>query len=357
MLLFALVMNLLPACSGSKSETKSENKVAPATGQKSVVVYMYSEYIDPDLLKDFEKRTGIKVRLDVYEATEDMMAKLQAGGSSQYDVVVASDHAIPVLAKLNLIQPLDAAKIPNKKNVGPRFLNPPYDPENKFSLPYQWGTMGLMYRKDIIPQIDPTWALVLDPAKQPGPFVLIDSMRDMMAAALRMQGQSINTRDAGALRAAGDLILQAKKSEKCLGFEGGVGGKNKVLAGTASLAIVYNGDAVKAIDEEPKAGFVLPKEGSLIWADALTIPSKAPNPDAAHRFIDFILDAQVGARLSDFNRYATPNAASLPLVKKEDRENPSIYPDDETMKKLAYLEDMGADTNLYDEVWTAVKSR
>ncbi|HPD15973.1 MAG TPA: spermidine/putrescine ABC transporter substrate-binding protein [Planctomycetota bacterium] len=324
-----------------------------------VTVYMYSEYIDPELPREFEAQTGIRVRLDVYEATEEMMAKLQqAGGASQYDVVVVSDHAIPVLTKLGLLQPLEAAKLPNAKNVSPQFANPPYDPGSKYSLPYQWGTMGLLYRKDKVPQAaELSWSLLLEPAKQPGLFVLIDSMRDMMAVALKMHGASVNSRKPDEVRAASDLILAAKRSTRCLGFEGGVGGKNKVADGTATLAVVYSGDALKACQENDQLAYGVPREGSIIWVDAMTIPVNAPNPDAAHQFINFILDAKVGARLSEFTCYATPNAASLPLLKQEDRENPAIYPPEETLKKLEYLEDLGDDSKLYDEIWTAVKAR
>jgi spermidine/putrescine transport system substrate-binding protein len=347
------------AMAGMLGLAMSSWSVAMGAGKpKQVTVYMYSEYIDPALPKEFEKKTGIKVRIDVYEETEEMMAKLQqAGGVSQYDVVVVSDHAIPVLAKLGLVKPLDHKQIPNLKNISKTFTNPPYDPGSKFSVPYQWGTMGLMYRKDKLGKIDPTWGLFFDPAKQPGPFVLINSMRDMMAAALKYEGRSVNSRNKEELKAAGNVILQAKKSDKSLGFEGGVGGKNKVLAGNAVLAMVYNGDAVRAMDEDKNVDFVLPKEGTILWVDAMTVTAKSPNPEAAHQFINFILDPKVGAALSDFNRYATPNAASLPLVKKADRRNPAIYPSDEQVKKMEYLQDLGKDSALYDEVWTAVKSR
>ena len=333
----------------------SESGKAP---KPRVTVYMYSEYIDPELPKEFEQRTGMPVRIDVYESTEEMMARLQhAGGMRQYDVVVVSDHAIPVLARLGLLQPLDAAKIPNARNVAEQFKKPPYDPESKFSLPYQWGTVGLMYRKDRIPALEPTWALLLDPAKQPGPIVLIDSMRDMMGVALKSLGYSLNSRKAEELRAAGQAVLTAKRSAKCLGFEGGVGGRNKVADGSAFLAIAYSGDAIKAIEENKGLGYVLPREGSILWVDAMVIPSQAPNAAGAHQFINFILDRAVGAKLSDFNRYATPNAASLSRIKKEDRENPAIYPSADDIKRLEYIEDVGDATRLYDEVWTAAKAR
>ncbi len=353
--LLALALLLVSACS-NKSGDASAPAAAPGKGNE-ITVYMYSEYIDPEIPAEFEKQTGIKVKIDLYEATEEMEAKLRAGGTSQYDMVVMTDHAIPVFAKQGLIQPLDMSKIPNRKNLAPRFQNPPFDPENKFSLAYQWGTMGLIYRKDQAAGFEPTWASIFDPAKQPATFVLIDSMRDMMASALKFQGKSINSRNPEELKAAGELILAAKKSPKCLGFEGGVGGKNKVVAGGAAAAVVYNGDAVRGIEEEAKSDFVVPREGTLIWVDAMVIPSKAPHAAEAHAFINYILDAKVGAQLSNFNRYATPNAASESLVNPDDRKSPVIYPGEEDIKKMEYLEDVGDDTRLYDEVWTSVKSR
>ncbi len=350
-------------CSKSAESPREQD----ATGGESangnsqrVTVYMFSEYIAPELPEAFEKLTGSKVKIDVYEATEEMMAKLQnAGGVSSYDVVVVSDHAVPTLAQIGLLQPLATEKIPNLKNVATKFKNPPYDPENKFSAPYQWGTMGIMYNKKKwnVNEADQSWNCFFDATRTPGPFLLIDSMRDMMAAALKFQGASINSRDASAVRTAGEAILASKKNDKCLGFEGGVGGKNRVVSGDAVAAIVYNGDAVRAMDEAPDAGFFIPKEGTLIWVDTMTIPAKAPNPEGAHAFINFILDAKNGAQLSDFNRYATPNEASLALVNAADRANPAIYPTDEQISKMEFLQDLGNDTRVYDEVWTSVKSR
>ncbi len=326
--------------------------------EKQVNVLMWSEYIDREMLPEFEKQTGMTARIDEYENTEEMIAKLQqAGGTKQYDVVVASDHAVGVLAKLNLIQPLDLKRIPNAANVSERFRNPSYDPGSKYSLPYQWGTMGLMYRKDRVKDFQPSWALVFEPDRQPGPFVLIDSMRDMLAAALKYEGRSVNSRDPADLKSAGERILAAKKSPHLVGFEAGVGGKNKVVSGDAVLAIVYSGDAIRAMGEDQNVAFALPKEGTIIWVDAMTIPAQARNLDGACAFMNWILDAATGAKLSNFNRYATPNQASLPLINKEDRENPCIYPDEQLLGTFEYLEDLGSDTRLYDEVWTAVKSR
>ena len=343
---------------GCSDRPASQPASSPGEGAAQLNVYMWSEYIDPAICEAFERDTGIKVRLDYYEATEEMMAKLQqAGGDTQYDVVVASDHAIPVLAAAGTIRPLEAAKLPNLANIAPSFREASYDAGCRVSVPYQWGTMGLVYRKDKLPNLEPSWAVVLDPQRQPGPLVLIDSMRDMLAATLKYQGKSVNSRSPEDLRAAGELLVKAKHSPKTLGFEGGAGGKNKVASGDCLVAVAYNGDAIRAISEDPGIGFAIPREGTLIWVDAMSIPARAPHTEQAYRFINYILDAKVGAQLSDFNRYATPNQASLPLVRAEDRANPIIYPSDEVRARMEYIEDVGADTRLYDEVWTAVKSR
>lgn len=329
----------------------------PGAEKPTLTVYMWSEYIDPEIPKEFERETGIPVRIDVYEATEDMMAKLQQGGDQQYDLLVVSDHAVPALAGLGLLAPLDRARLANAGNVDPRFAAPPYDPEGKWSVPYQWGTVGLMYRKDRLPDFEPTWALLFDPERRRGPFVLVDSMRDMLGVALKAAGESVNATDPEVVRAAGERTLAAKRSDLSLGFEGGVGGKNKVLSGAAALAVVYNGDALRGIEEDPETAFAVPREGSIVWVDAMAIPAHAPHPAEAHRFIDYILRPEVGARLSSFNRYATPNRAALPHVDARDRADPAIYPPPEVMAKLEYIQDVGAATQVYDEVWTAVKSR
>ena len=318
-------------------------------------LFIWSEYIDPAILQAFTQQYGYRVRMDLYESNEDMIAKLQAGGVSQYDIIVPSDFYVPSIIRLGLVQTLNHAKIPNLKNLDDKFRNPPFDPGNRYSAAYQWGTTGLIFRKDRVPK-PASWAVLFKDPK--APFILMDSPREMLGNALRYLGYSVNTRNPKEVQAAGQLLLLVKRSRYFLGFEGGVGGKNRVVAGAATYAVVYNGDAVKAADENPgKVGFAIPQEGATLWVDSLMIPAKAPNPEAAHLFINFILDPKVGAQLSNFNRYATPNRAALPYIRPEDRRNPAIYPDAEVMKRSEFILDLGKDNRLYDEVWTAVKSR
>jgi spermidine/putrescine transport system substrate-binding protein len=329
--------------------------LALGLAQKELRLFIWSEYIDPAILEAFTKQTGLKVRVDLYESNEELIAKLQAGGVSQYDVIVPSDFYVPSIIQLGLVQPLDHAEIPNLKNLDDKFKSPPYDPGNRYSAAYQWGTTGLIYRKDRVGE-PKSWAVIFKEPK--APFILMDSPREMLGNALKYLGYSVNTKNPKEVQQAGQLLLQAKRSRYFLGFEGGVGGKNRVVAGAATYAVVYNGDAVKAADENPgKVAFAIPQEGATLWVDNMMIPARAPNPEGAHRFINFILDPKVGAQLSNFNRYATPNKVALPYINPADRKNPAIYPPAELIKRLGFILDLGKDNRIYDEVWTAVKSR
>jgi spermidine/putrescine transport system substrate-binding protein len=329
--------------------------LALGLAQKELRLFIWSEYMDPAILEAFSKQTGLRVRVDLYESNEELIAKLQAGGVGQYDVIFPSDFYVPSIIQLKLVQPLDHSKIPNLKNVDDKFKNPPFDPGNRYSAAYQWGTTGLIYRKDRVGE-PKSWAVIFKEPK--APFILMDSPRQMLGNVLKYLGYSVNTKNPKEVQQAGQVLLQAKRSRYFLGFEGGVGGKNRVVAGAATYAVVYNGDAVKAADENPgKVAFTIPQEGATLWVDSMMIPAKAPNPEGAHRFINFILDPKVGAQLSNFNRYATPNKAALPHINPADRKNPAIYPPGDLMKRLEFILDLGKDNRIYDEVWTAVKSR
>jgi spermidine/putrescine transport system substrate-binding protein len=318
-------------------------------------VYIWSEYIDPKIIEQFAKENDCKVTVDLYEDNESMMAKLQGGGTSLYDICVPSDYIIPALIKNGLLAPLRKENIPNIKNVDPKFGNREYDPGNKYTAPYQWGTVGLFIRKKPGETVDETWGLIFDPKKSIGSFLMIDDSRAAIGAALKYKGYSLNTVDKKQLKEARDLIIAAKK--RSLGFEGGVGIKNKVLAKVCKAGMVYNGDAVRGMKEDGETYFFAPREGTEIWLDNMAIPAKAPDRDMAEKFINYILDAKVGAQLSNFNQYATPNAAAKEFISAADLKNTAIYPSDEQMKTLEFVRDLGSKTGWYDELWTGIKSK
>ena len=327
----------------------------PCPAAQSLRLFIWSEYIDPAVVADFEKKFQAKVTIDLYEDESAMMAKLQAGGSSLYDVVVPPDHKVTALIKLNLIAPLRHENLPNLANLDEKFRSPPYDRGNKYTVAYQWGTVGLYVRKPASGTPPNSWGVLFDPKMQAGPFVLIDNPRDLIGAALKFKGHSLNSTDPAHLREARDLLVAAKK--RCLGFDGSVGGKNKILSKAARAAMVYSGEAVRGITEDADTVYSIPREGSQIWQDNLAILAKAPNRDLAEKFINYLLDGKVAARISAFTQFATPNQAARAHLDAKILENPAIYPSPEMMSKLEFLEDLGAKSRLYDEVWTAVKAK
>ncbi len=324
--------------------------------ERTLNLYIWSEYIDPQIITDFEAQTESRVIISTYESNEDMVAKLQGGGVSQYDIVVPSDYIVPTLIQADLLMPLDQDQIPNLENLDSDFRGLPFDPDNTYTAAYQWGTTGLGYRQDQVPEdFDRSWGVIFDPEQQLGPFTLIDDQRPMVKAAALYLGLEENTTAPEDLRQIQELLLETK--QRSAGFVGGVGGKNQLLTGTAVFAMVYSGDVLQASEDNPDVDYFIPAEGSEIWLDTMAIPAQAPHPDLAHQFINRILDAEVGAQLSNHNRFATPNQAAEPFIDPQDLNNPMIYPDEETMGILVFNQVLSGDEmRLLDALWTNVKS-
>ena len=317
-------------------------------------LFIWSEYIDPQIVSDFEKQSDCKVNIDLYEDAESMLAKVRGGGAL-YDIVLPSDHIVPAMIKLKLLAPLRRENIPNLKHLDAKFTNPPYDRGNQYTVAYQWGTVGVFMRRSKDKPLTQSWSAFFDPQQQAGSFLLIDSARDMIGAALKYNGHSVNSINPKELTAARDLIIAAKKRSS--GFDGSVGAKNKVLAKTARAAIVYSGEGVRGMNDDKETAYIIPRAGGIIWVDSLAVLVKAPHRDLAEKFINFLLDPKVGARLSSFTQFASPNKAALEFIRPEDLKNPAINPTPDVMARLEMLEDLGAKLRLYDEVWTQVKAK
>ncbi len=340
--ILALIMALAPAASAAGTLT----------------VFIWSEYMDPEVISEFEKQYDVKVKLDYYESNEEMVVKLEKGGGlGKYDIIVPSTYFMPSLTNLKLIQELDHSKIPNIKNLDPMFTNLESDPGNKYTVPYQWGTSGLAIRTKDINGVKKSFGLLFDPGIQDSRFILFDTARDAMGSALKYLGYSLNSTDPKEIQEAVRLLSETKKRPNFLGFDGGVGGLNKVMGGFATVAQVYNGEAIRGSEEDPEVHYIIPEEGCEVWTDLVAIPEKAPNLENAYAFINYLLDPQVGARLATYNRYATPNAAAKAFIPQEDLDNPVLYPTLESLKNMEYIKDLGSANRLYDEAWTAIKTQ
>jgi spermidine/putrescine transport system substrate-binding protein len=313
----------------------------------------WSDYMPESVIKDFENREKVKVVLDTYDSPEAMISKLKAGADSEYDIVITSDYLVGQMARDNTIRTLDKSKIPNLKNLEPQFADPGFDKGGAHSVVYQWGTTGLAYREDLVKGPVDSWAVLFDPAKKVGDFLLLDEMREQIGAALKYRGQSVNSTDPVQLTAAEALLIEAKRRSK--GFAGGTEIRNRLVAGDIAVGPAYSGDIISAQADNPKLKYVIPREGATIWADNLLILSKAPNPDLAYKFINYLLEPEVAAKVSNGIGYATPVASAMPKIEAKD--NPLVYPGAEIRSRLEFINDLGAGNDAYNKVWADVKAK
>lgn len=322
--------------------------------ERPLSLLLYSEYVDPSLVVEFERETNRKVRLDFYESQEEMIGKLRTFGAGQYDVVVASDSVVPQMRALSLLRPLERKRLPGLDNLGPEFLDPWFDPESKYSVPYLWGTTGVLYRKSDFPEGVPGLVDLLTPGRSERRFTLLDEGRTMLAFALASLHLDPNTSRPNDLARAVEVLRAAKRSPACLGFDGSVASVAKLEHRLASAAFVFSGDAARAVAESGgELAYVLPAEGGLRWMDVLVIPATSRDPALAHRFLDFLLRPENALRLARFVRYETPNRKARFLV-GDDPTHPPLAPVD--LARLRTLMDNEKSHRLHEEAWALVKA-
>jgi spermidine/putrescine transport system substrate-binding protein len=358
-LAFIFMAIIFTACGGEETREPANGNDAAQPAKPSVrelSIFIWSEYIDLDVVADFEKKYNVKVKITNYESNEEMISALLLGRQGAYDLIVPTTYYMPSLINQNLIQPLNKALLPNLENLDPAFTNIEEDPGNKYCVPYQWGTSGLVVRAKPGQTFEPSFELLFEPSLEKGNFIIFDTARDALGAALKYLGYSANTIDKDQIQQAADLIKKAKDQPTFFSFSGGVDGLNSVIGNVASIAQVYNGEAVKATFEDPELQYIIPKEGCEIWLDLFAIPTGAANFEVAHEFLNFILEPENSAKLAIFSKYATPNAKALELIPEEDRNNPGIYPSQELRTNMEYYKDLGDNGRLYEEIWTLVKS-
>jgi spermidine/putrescine-binding protein len=336
---------VLTACGKKEAPALAAGADLPEM-EKELNIYNWSDYVAEDTIPNFEKEFGVKVTYDTYESNEEMVAKLQAGASG-YDIVVPSNYIVPVMTALNLAFPLNKKYIPNLTNLAPTFADPVFDPGLVHAVPYQWGTTGFAYRTDKITTPPDSWAIFQDP-KYKGKMTQMDDMRDAIGAWLRFKGHSLNSVDPAELTEAKADALIAKKNLKAY-ISAPV--KGQLISGDVWVAQLWNGDTTQAKAEQPALGYVLPKEGCNIWTDSLMVTTGAKNKRAAHEFINYILRADVGASVSNFTGYGSPNNEALAKMT-----TPIPYPTAEEFQRLEYYKDLGADGQLWDQIWTEIKS-
>lgn len=319
-------------------------------GRAELNVLIWSNYIAPSVVRQFEERTGVAVRIETYDSNEALLAKLQAGVVT-YDLIVPSDYMVGILIRENLLQPLDLTRVPNLRHLDPSALNLPFDPGNTYSLPYTWGVTGIGYRTDKIGASVGSWADLWD-ARWRGRIVMLDDMREAFGAALKLLGYSLNSTDPQQLRQARDRLLAQKplvRAYDSANFD------QLLLSGEAWIAQAWDGQILRARRENPNIEFAIPREGTTLIVDNLCIPRSARRPDLAHEFINYLLDPVVAAANMNEIMYLMPNVSARPLLREELRRHPLLSLSPDVRRKSEYLQDLGPTTLLYDRYWTEVK--
>ncbi len=329
-----------------------------ACGQDSgekVYVYNWGQYIDEDVLKEFKKQTGITVVYEEFESNEDMYSKIKAGAVS-YDVVCPSDYMIQKMIEEDMLAEINFDNVPNLKNIDTTYIEASkgFDPENKYSVPYCWGTVGILYNKTLVDGPIDSWSAIFD-EKYSGDILMIDSVRDAFAIASSYLGYDINTTDATQIEEAKKLLqaqyplVQAYVVDQV---------RDKMIGKEAALGVIYSGEAIYTQRENSDLEYVVPKEGSNVWIDGWVIPKNNRSKENAEAFINFMCDGDIALKNFEYITYSTPNKVARDMITDEDIKNSTTaFPEQAVLDRCTTFKYLGEELeNTYIEKWNEVKS-
>lgn len=325
------------------------------TGDNQVVVYNWGEYLDSETITLFEEETGINVVYEEFETNEIMYPKVQSGAIA-YDVVCPSDYMIQRMIENDLLAEINFDNIPNIKNIGSTYMktSQQFDPENKYSVPYCWGTVGILYNKTMVDEPIDSWSVLWD-EKYKDNILMQDSVRDAFAVALKLSGHSLNSADLDELTAARDLLIEQKPLVQAYVIDQV---RDKMIGNEAAIGVIYSGEAIYTQNENKDLEYVVPKEGSNVWIDSWVIPKNAKHKENAEAFINFLCRPDIAKMNFDYITYSTPNEAARALIEDEALRNNTIaFPGPEILDRCETFSYLGDETNdIYNELWREVKS-
>lgn len=340
---------LLSACGSADTDT------AGSSGDNSLVVLNYGKYLDASAIKMFEQETGIKIKLEEYESPEEMYTKFSAGSIS-YDVVCTSDYMVERLIHEGKVAPIDFSSFSYYKNLDPAILAAAevFDPQNQYSMPYFYGTLGILYNTTMVSEEETeSWNILWDDRYR-DTIIMQNSVRDSFVPALRLLGRDINTEDETDLRDALSLLVEQKPLVYAYYVDETA---DEMIAGNAALALVYSGEAATAMESNADLSYTVPKEGSNLWIDSWFIPKSCKNQENAEKFLDFLCREDVAMKNFDYVCYATPNLAVIDALDDETLSDTTIFPPQETLDNCTvYKQFDESTTSLYSYLWKKLKS-
>ena len=350
-----------------EGEKKVEGEAKPAqAGANELHLYNWNNYIAEDTVKRFEESCKCRLVQDYYSDNEELLAKLAAGATG-YDVLVPTGNAVETLIAGDALRELDKSKLSNLGNIKPEFIDPWYDPGNKYSVPYAYSLTLIGYNNERMKELGlptDTWAVIFDPKyleKVKGKVTVLDSQRELFAAALIYLGYPVNETDPDKLKEARDAILRAKPYWAAFNASSYI---KELTIGNIWLAHGYSNDMFQAAQDAKKAnrpfsiGYSTPKQGAVLAVDNMVLHKTGPRPDIAYEFINFMLVGKNSAELSNMLGSGNPNAAAMPFIDDVVKDNPAVFPDAEAMKRLEQLRDLPRkERRLMNRMWTEIKVR
>lgn len=323
-------------------------------GEK-LVVYNWGEYIDPEVLTMFEEETGIDIVYEEFETNEILYPKISSGAIA-YDVICPSDYMIQRMIENDLLSEINFDNIPNLKNIGKQYLEQSrqFDPENKYSVPYCWGTVGILYNKMMVDELVDSWSILWDP-KYKDNILMQDSVRDAFGVTLKYLGYSLNSTDLDELTEAKNLLIEQKPLVQAYVIDQV---RDKMIGNEAALGVIYSGEAIYTQKENPNLEYVIPKEGSNIWIDSWVIPKNAEHKENAEKFINFLCRPDIALMNFEYITYSMPNEAARELIEDESIRNSEIaFPDLSKYDNLETFQYLGTEADqVYGDLWNKVKS-
>ncbi|MCT4688531.1 MAG: ABC transporter substrate-binding protein [Vallitalea sp.] len=338
-LVFITAISLFTAC--KKDDTVTLN------------IYNWGDYIDESIFKTFTDETGIKISYNLFDSNEGMYAKLKSGGTA-YDVLIPSDYMIQKLIEEDILLKIDFDNVPNYEYIDDKFKNLAYDSTNEYSIPYMWGTVGILYNKDMVDETVDSWDILWN-EKYNQSIVMQDSVRDAFAVALKKLNYSLNSISETELEEAKQLLIKQKPL-----VNGYVNDqvKDKMVGNEAALAVIYSGDAIVTSKLNESLKYIIPKEGSNLWFDAMCIPKTSKHKKEAEMFLNFLCREDIALANVNYIGYSTPHVGAKKLLPKELLNNKASYPPEEVLKRCEVFIDLGPTiTKMYNDKWTEVKSK
>ena len=342
---FALILCILIAFSACAMGSASASA-------EELTVFNWFDYIDPAVIDLFEDETGITVKYVNFTTNEEMYTKLEAGAGT-YDVIFPSEYMIERMIAHDMLEELDLSAMPNFANVMDRLKDPSYDPGNRFSVPYMWGTLGYLYNTEMVDEELTSWSALFD-EKYAGNVIMMNSMRDSIGLALKYLGYSMNTRNEAELNEAKDLLIKQKQDKIQCGYLLDET-KDKMVGGEAAIGVVYSGDAQYAIEKNENLVYVVPEEGSNIWVDGMCIPKGSKNVEGAMKFIDFLCREDIAAMNFDYIYYCSPIQAVVDGLDEEEAAQSTINPSEDVVSRCEYFNDVEDCMSLYENVWMEIR--